>query len=242
VLGIGWIIGEKLTGNAGVGALTSTPVTTLAGTGATAPVTPTAPDTPAIHASPRAVIGLTHLAGSQAPPVSLESQNGRPWTLADARGKVVVLTFLDAACDDICPVLAQEIDQADQQLGSRTAGVDFVVVNSDPLETSLAPAPPALTGTGLARRPNVTFLNGSLDDLSGVWKRYGVTVAVNNTNRVITHTNIIDFIDPTGKLVLRASPFANETAFGTYTLQPGVIHTFATGVAESAAGLAKGAS
>ena len=155
---------------------------------------------------------------------------------------MVVLTFLDAACDDICPVLAQEIDQADQQLGARSAGVDFVVVNSDPLETSLAPTPPALTETGLAGHANVTFLNGSLGDLGGVWKRYGVTVAVNTTDRSITHTDVMDFIDPAGQLVLRASPFADESSLGTYTLQPDVIHTFATGVAQSAAGLLKGAS
>ena len=153
----------------------------------------------------------------------------------------MILTFFDAACDDICPVLAQEIDQADQQLGAKGAGVTFVVVNSDPLETSLTPTPPALTETGLAGHPNVTFLNGPLRELSGVWKQYGVTVAVNNTNRLITHTEVIDFIDPTGMLVLRASPFADESSLGIYTLPPDVIHAFATGVAQSAAGLLKGA-
>lgn len=242
VLGIGGIIAEKLIGNAGAGALISTPVTTLAGTGGLAPVTPTTPGAPPVHASPTAVIGLTRLTARQAPAVSLEEPDGRAWTLASVRGKVVVLTFLDAACDDICPVLSQEIDQADQQLGARSAGVAFVVVNSDPLETSLAPTPPVLTETGLAGHANVTFLNGSLGDLGGVWRRYGVTVAVNTTDRSITHTDVMDFVDPAGQLVLRASPFADESSLGTYTLQPGVIHTFATGVAQSAAGLLKGAS
>ena len=85
------------------------------------------------------MIGLTHLTGRPAPAISLQDQNGRSWTLADAAGKVVVLTFFNAECNDICPVLAQEILQADRLLGSRRADVDFVVVNSDPLETSLAP-------------------------------------------------------------------------------------------------------
>lgn len=248
VLGLGGIVGEKLIGNAGVGALGATSLTTLAGTGspltsttsAAAPVTPAAPDAPAVDASPSAVIGLARLAGNQAPAISLQDQSGGAWDLAGAKGKVVVLTFFNAECDDICPVLAQEIVQADQLLGARSSDVEFVVVNSDPLETSLNPTPPALTRTGLAARSNVTFLSGSLAQLDKVWKNYGVTIAVDNTDRLITHNDVMDFIGPTGKLELSASPFADENTLGIYSLQPAVVHAFARGVAESAAGLAKG--
>jgi protein SCO1/2 len=252
VLGVGGIVAEKLIGNAGVSALISTPVTTLAGTGGTgtdAGVTatggaepsnsPTPPNAPAIGASPSAVIGLTRLAGKQAPALSLQNQNGATWTLAEARGKVVVLTFFNAECNDICPVLSQEIIQADHLLGTRSDDVDFVVVNSDPLELSLAPTPSALTQTGLSGAANVTFLNGSLTDLGTVWKNYGVTVALDSTDRVVTHNDVMDFITPTGALELSASPFANESTLGIYSLQPAVIHQFASGVANSASGLLK---
>jgi hypothetical protein len=30
-----------------------------------------------------------------------------------------------------------------------------------------------------------------------VWKNYGVTVALDNTDRVITHNDVMDFITPT---------------------------------------------
>ena len=247
VLGVGGILAEKLIGNAGVGALISTPVTTLAGTGSagtglgltspTAPSIPTASDAPAVKATPRAVIGLTRLAGRQAPVLSLQRQNGAPWTLADAKGKVVILTFFNAECNDVCPVLSKEIIDADQLLGTRRADVDVVVVNSDPLETSLAPSPPALAQTGLAGVANVTFLDGSLTDLSTVWKDYGVTVALDNTNRVVTHNDVLYFINRTGKLELSASPFANENTLGVYSLQPNIIHAFAKGVADAATSL-----
>jgi cytochrome oxidase Cu insertion factor (SCO1/SenC/PrrC family) len=257
VLGLGGIVAEKLIGNAGVGAVISTPVTTLAGTGNTdanrgigAPTvggtglpTPTVPpNAPAIGASPSAVIGLTRLAGRQAPLLSLQDQTGGTWNLAEAKGKVVVLTFFNAECDDICPVLSKEILEADRLLGARSHDVDFVVVNSDPLETSLAPTPPALTQTGLSGVSNVIFLNGSLTNLSTVWKNYGVTVALDNTDRVITHNDVMDFITPGGVLEMSASPFANENTLGIYSLQPAVIHQFAKGVADSASGLVKGAS
>ena len=89
---------------------------------------------------------------------------------------------------------------------------------------------------------NVTFLNGPLADLSAVWKSYGVTVALDTTDRIVTHNDVMDFITPTGALEMSASPFANENTLGIYSLQPAVIHQFAKGVADSASGLVKGAS
>ncbi len=255
VLGLGGIVAEKVIGNAGVGALMSTPVTTLAGTGGTdtvgnvptpggggaAVLPPSQPSAPPLSASPSAVMGLSHLPGGSAPKVDLSSQSGAAWGLRQAKGKVVVLTFFNSECDDICPVIGQEITEADRLLGTRRQQVEFVVVNSDPLDTSLTPTPPALTQTGLAGLANLTFLDGPLTDLSNVWRRYGITVALDNTTRVITHNDAMYFIDPAGRLDLEASPFANEDTLGIYSLQPAVIHTFAEGMAQSATNLLRGA-
>ena len=241
VLGLGGIAGEALIGTGGISALTSVSTTTLAGTGSPVPSapntpnTPTPPDAPAVDATPAAVTGLIRLTARPAPAVSLlRDQAGASWTLADAKGRAVVLTFFNAECDDICPVLSQEIIQADQLLRARRDEVEFVVVNSDPLETSLAPTPPALTQTGLDAQPNVVFLDGSLSALSSAWKRYGVTVELNPTIRVATHTDAMYFIDPKGRLRLEATPFANENSLGIYSLDPGIIHSFAQGMASSA--------
>lgn len=237
VLGIGGVIAEHLVGNAGVGAAANTPVPTLAGTGAP-PSTPQAPAGPAVPATPSAVIGLTHVNGASATPIHLRSQSGAPWSLADVRGRTVVLTFLNAECNDLCPVLGQEIAQADQLLGSDRGAVEFVVVNTDPLETSLSVTPPALTRTGLDQLANVTYLTGTLAELSTVWKDYGITVAVSNTTRMVSHNDLIYFIAPNGRLTLQATPFGNESAQGTYSLDPATIHTFAVGLAAAATGLA----
>jgi cytochrome oxidase Cu insertion factor (SCO1/SenC/PrrC family) len=242
VLALGGIALERLLGTAGVGTLASTPVTTLAGTGGAPPSAPVQPDVPPVAASAPALLGLTHLAGKPAPTFALSDQRGATWSPASARGKVVVLTFFDAACDDICPVLSSEISQADELLGAQQSRVEFVVVNADPLETSLAPTPLALTQPTLSGMANLLFLNGPLAELSRVWKAYGVTVAVDDTTRVVTHSQSMYFIDRTGRLVLSASPFANESSLGTYSLQPGVIAEFARGVSASASGLLRGAS
>ncbi len=237
VLGLGGLAAEHFLGNSGVESVISTPLTTLAGTGTTPPSTPSAPTGPAVGASPAAVIGLRHLVPKPAPALDLTDQHGTPWTLARVRGKVVVLSFLNAECNDVCPVLADEIVQADRLLGSRATSVAFVVVNTDPLETSLSVTPPVLAQTGLGALPNVTFLTGPLHALSPVWKAYGVTVALSNTTRLVSHNDVMEFIDRSGKSVLQATPFGNEDSFGVYSLDPATIHTFAEGVATAAGGL-----
>jgi protein SCO1/2 len=241
VLGLGGVLIEHFIGNDGVTARVATPPTTLAGTSLTAPPTPAAPSAPPIGASPSAFIGLSRLSGAPAPAVSLQRPDGTPWTLAQARGRVVVLGFFNAECNDICPVLAAELTQADQLLGPKSGSVDFVVVNSDPSETSLSPPPPALTRAGLSGLANVTFLNGALPDLNRVWAGYGITVAVDNTTRVVTHSDIIYFIDPGGRLRMSATPFADEDRLGRFTLAPDSIQKFAQGTAQAAESLVGGA-
>jgi cytochrome oxidase Cu insertion factor (SCO1/SenC/PrrC family) len=237
VLGLGGVVAEHFIGNAGVQSVISTPPATLAGTAPGLPSTPAVPTGPAVGAAPPAVIGLRHLGLAPAPALDLTDQQGRAWTLARTRGRVVVVSFLNAECNDLCPVQAQEITQADGLLGPRATSVEFVVVNSDPLETSLAVTPPALTQTGLSGLGNVTFLTGPLPTLGRTWNAYGVTVAVSTTTRLVSHTNVMDFIDPRGRLALSATPFGNEDSFGVYSLDAGTIHTFAQGVAAAAAGL-----
>ena len=251
VLGLGGVVAEHFVGNAGVGAPTAS-TTTLAGTGgatpqaaappavappAVAPPTPVPPGSPPITSSLNAFIGLTRLAGNQAPALALQDQNGAPWTMAGARGKVVVLTFFNSECNDICPVLSSEIEQAVGMLGARGADVEFVIVNSDPRSTSPAPVPPALMQTGLLNRAHVVFLDGSLSALNRLWTSYGVTVAVQRSTQVVTHTDLMDFIGPNGSMELRATPFADENQLGVYSLAPDGIHRFAQGIADSAAGL-----
>jgi cytochrome oxidase Cu insertion factor (SCO1/SenC/PrrC family) len=236
VLGLGGVVAEHFVGNAGVGSPTTSP-TTLAGTGSAAPPAPVPPGSPPITSSLNAFIGLTRLAGNPAPVLALHDQSGAPWTMAGARGEVVVLTFFNSECNDICPVLAGEIEQADGLLGARGADVEFVIVNSDPRSTSPEPVPPALVQTGLLSQAHVVFLDGALSDLNRIWSSYGVTVEVQRSTQVVTHTDVMDFIGPSGSMELRATPFADEDQLGVYSLDPNGIHRFAQGIAGTAAGL-----
>lgn len=58
--------------------------------------------------------------------------DGKPRTLADYRGKAVVLFFGYTQCPDVCPTTLLELAQARKQLGADGARVQGVFVSLDP--------------------------------------------------------------------------------------------------------------
>jgi cytochrome oxidase Cu insertion factor (SCO1/SenC/PrrC family) len=101
----------------------------------------------------------------------LRDQDGRWTTLAQARGKVVVLTFLYSTCHDLCPAQAAEIAQAVGQVGF--AHVMVYGVSVDPVGDTLANVRTFIKLHGLAAAP-FRFLRGTRAQLQPVWREYGI--------------------------------------------------------------------
>jgi len=233
VIGLGGVALEHYFGNVGVPTTVTT--TTLSTTGA--PPAPTPPVAPPIGASLDAFLGLKQIGDAVAPDFQLREPSGASWTLHDQSGKVVVVTFANTGCNDICPVLGAELKDAAALLGPKAGDVEFVVVNTDPNATAVDRSPPALSLTGLDGDPSVHFLTGPLPTLNAVWIAYGVTVTVGRTPAQQTHNNILYFVDPRGRLRSSALPFADENGQGVYSLSPADIQRFAQGIARTAASL-----
>ena len=64
--------------------------------------------------------------------LSLTDQNGKPRTLADFRGKAVVLFFGYTHCPDVCPTTLAELSQVMKMLGSDADRVQVLFVTVDP--------------------------------------------------------------------------------------------------------------
>jgi len=62
----------------------------------------------------------------------LTDHTGKPRTLADFRGKVVVIFFGYTQCPDACPTTLSELDAALQKLGADAARVQVLFVTVDP--------------------------------------------------------------------------------------------------------------
>jgi cytochrome oxidase Cu insertion factor (SCO1/SenC/PrrC family) len=195
---------------------------------------------PQLPASPSALMDLEHLNAAVAPGFALTDQHSRLVSLASFRGKVVILSFFDAACDDICPVLERELSQAYSDLGADSSRVAMLTVNTDPLALSAASARPAETA---ARAPSPAawyFLTGRLSRLNAVWSAYGIAIDVQRDTGIVSHNDFLYFIDPSGHLRLRATPFANESTAGVFSLPGGTETTWAAGIADEARFLLRG--
>jgi protein SCO1/2 len=100
----------------------------------------------------------------------LRDQDGRMTSIADARGNVVVLTFLYTSCYDLCPAQAAEIADAVGRVGS---GVVIYGVSVDPVGDTPEHVRYWLDEHGLADGP-VKYLTGTRAQLAKVWRAYGI--------------------------------------------------------------------
>jgi cytochrome oxidase Cu insertion factor (SCO1/SenC/PrrC family) len=182
-------------------------------------------------------MGLKFIGSANAGSISLTNQRGQKWNLASQTGKVVVLTFYNSICNDICPVLGAELREAHQLLGRESSKVEFAVVNTDPNHLSISPLSPALREPDLSKIATLSFLTGSVQALDRVWTTYGVQIKVGAKASQVSHNNVLYFIGAKGELVAYATPFATVSTSGHYSSNASSIHLYAQAIAETAVSL-----
>ncbi len=137
-----------------------------------------------------------------APPFVLTDQDGNPLSLADLRGKAVLLDFVYTNCPGPCPILTGlhvEVQRAlEPALRDR---VRFVSVSLDPLTDTPAALREYARKRG-ADTANWSFLTGSPDAIEAVLKGYGVGSA-RQPDGTIAHLVVTFLIDGNGQIVQR---------------------------------------
>jgi protein SCO1/2 len=137
---------------------------------------------------------------------SLPDSSGKTRTLADYKGKVVVLFFGYTHCPDVCPTTMAELSQALQQLGpvdAKRVQVLFVTVDPDRDTPELmSQYVPAFNPTFVGLRP------ADQAQLTKVTKDFRVYYAKvpgkTPDNYTMDHTAASYVFDPDGKLRLFA--------------------------------------
>jgi len=102
--------------------------------------------------------------------LALTGHDGRPRTLADFRGKVVVLFFGFTQCPDICPTTLAEVARAMTALGSDAERVQVLFVTLDPERDT----PEILSRYVPAFDPRFLGLYGNLEATRAVAKEFKV--------------------------------------------------------------------
>ena len=108
---------------------------------------------------------------------ALTDEDGRRTSLSEARGDVVVMTFLYATCWDLCPAQFAEVQRAVEQVGD---GVTTLIVSVDPVGDTPRRVRKWLDVRGVADGP-FHFLTGSREELAPIWEAYAI-VPINATD------------------------------------------------------------
>jgi protein SCO1 len=138
----------------------------------------------------------------------LPDQDGRAFSLAAQRGKVVALTFLYTHCPDYCPLIADQLGTVHAQLAGLGDRVAFVAVSVDPSGDTPEAVRAFLAGHHVAGV--LTYVRGTAEQLRPVWAHYFVAADAGGPTAtapgrpasapIIGHTTIVYVIDPQGQV------------------------------------------
>ncbi len=138
----------------------------------------------------------TPLLGRPAPGFELTDQFGRPVSLAQFRGQVVLLAFVDSRCTTICPLTTVSMTEAVRLLGPGAAGrVQLLGVDANPDAIAVSDVRAYSRAHQMMR--SWKFLTGSPRQLAAVWRAYKVYVAASHGE--IDHEPVIYLIDSRGR-------------------------------------------
>jgi protein SCO1/2 len=121
--------------------------------------------------------GPTGLHGAVRPPqaraidFSLRDQDGKLATMREYRGRTAIVTFLYSTCQDSCPLTAQQIRGALDELG-RAGSIPVLAISVDPTGDTPVHVKRFLVKQHLIGR--MRYLTGTRAQLAPVWRAYGI--------------------------------------------------------------------
>jgi protein SCO1 len=111
--------------------------------------------------------------GVNTPDFTLTDQSGRRVSLGQYRGRVAILTFLSTTCHPTCPLIAQQIRGALDEMSAHPAHpVPVLIVSADPSADTSAAVRRFLGEASLDGR--VEYLTGTPMELRAVWRAYDI--------------------------------------------------------------------
>jgi protein SCO1/2 len=134
--------------------------------------------------------------------LALPDASGKPRTLADFKGKVVVVFFGFTQCPDVCPTALAEIAEVKQKLGADGDRVQSVFVTVDPERDT-----PELVGAYVAAfGRDFVALRGTLEQTQAAAKEFKVFFAKvpgrTEGSYTMDHTAGSFVFDPAGRIRL----------------------------------------
>ena len=163
----------------------------------------TACDGKAPGAAPRPSFKGVDITGAEyARSLALTDPDGQARTLADYKGKVVVVFFGYTQCPDVCPTTMAELAEVKRQLGADGARVQGIFVTVDPERDTAALLKAYVANFG----PDIVGLRGTPDQIKAAAKEFKVfynkVPGKTDTSYTVDHTAGSYVFDAQGKVRL----------------------------------------
>ena len=143
--------------------------------------------------------GTLALPVKQAPPIHLRNYLGRAVTLAQYRGRAVLVTFLYTNCPDVCPLIASNLRVAHKQLGSRAAETQVIAISVDPRGDTAGAVARFLREHQMTGR--MQYLVGSAGELGRTWAAWGVgSTRDAGQPQLVSHSALVYGVSASGRL------------------------------------------
>lgn len=137
------------------------------------------------------------------PAFTLTDQDGQSVSLADLRGRVVVLTGVYASCVHTCPGILQQVKIAVEGLDPAVRErVTVVAVSLDP-ENDTQEKRATLAGMHGLSAPTYRLVNGDVGEVNRVLDRLGITRSRDPDTGIIDHANLYAVVDIQGRIAYR---------------------------------------
>ncbi len=147
----------------------------------------------------------------KAPNFTLYDETGQRVSLSQYRGKAVILAFIDAECQTLCPLTTEAMLDAKRSLGPAASKVQLLGINVNWKSKQIDDVLNFTQLHGLTGQWHF-LTSSSLPALEKVWTAYGVNekaLIADDTND-IDHVAAVDLIDPQGRL---RTVFTTQTAY-----------------------------
>ena len=157
---------------------------------------------PVVHTAASKFRGGTMPAGVHAPQFTLTDQNGRRVSMADYRGKTVVVTYVYSHCKETCPLQAQMVRGALDDLGPGHQ-IPALAISVDPFGDTPSSARAFLRKAHMTGR--MRYVLGTRRQLQPVWRGFAIQPQLRDSE----HQAYITLVDSKG--LQRVAVAINQT-------------------------------
>jgi len=129
----------------------------------------------------------------------LHDQFGRSVTPGQFHGRPIVITFMEAHCQELCPIVAEKLRRTISALGPAGRRIVLLAISTAPESDTVSAVRRFSQAHGMFHRWH--YLTGSRQRLQPVWRAYAVYAGPANAPPAIRdmHTSVTYLIDTSGR-------------------------------------------